>query len=67
MSQRVYFLYKFWVDVEAKDEAEALDLAPHESLDWENAVQLARYVDIDSFDVEAFAEKLIPRRIHDDG
>jgi len=58
MSTRVYFLYKFWVDVQTDDEAEARELAQEEPLRWDDSLCLADYVDTDSLDMNELAKLL---------
>lgn len=55
---RVYFLYKFWVDVSAEDEAEARELAQDAPFRWDDSICLADWVDIDSIDINGIAEAL---------
>jgi hypothetical protein len=58
MTTRVYLLYKFWVDLDTDDEAEARELAQDAPLRWDDSVCLVDYVDPDSLDLNELAKLL---------
>ena len=55
---RVYFVYKFWVDVPADEEKDAHELAKDEPLRWDDSIELLSYVESDCIDLGLLATAL---------
>ena len=55
---RVYFVYKFWVDVPANGEGEDYNLAQDTQLRWDHSIELLSYVESDCIDLGLLAALL---------